>query len=61
VSGPLSSEMVSKCARWGLPVIASRTAPTDLAIEIAEKSGITLIGFVRGDRMNIYANTQRVK
>lgn len=60
-SGRLSSEMVSKCARWGLPVIASRTAPTDLAVEIAEKSGITLIGFVRGDRMNIYANTQRVK
>ena len=60
-SGRLSSEMVSKCARWGVPVIASRTAPTDLAIEIAEKSGITLIGFVRGERMNIYANTQRVK
>jgi len=61
VSGRLSSEMVSKCARWALPVIASRTAPTDLAIEIAEKSGMTLIGFVRGARMNIYANTQRVK
>jgi FdhD protein len=60
-SGRLSSEMVSKCARWGLPVVASRAAPTDLAIEIAEKSGLTLIGFVRGERMNIYANAQRVK
>jgi FdhD protein len=60
-SGRLSSEMVSKCARWGLPVVASRAAPTDRAIEIAEKSGLTLIGFVRGERMNIYANAQRVK
>jgi FdhD protein len=60
-SGRLSSEMVSKCARWGLPVVASRAAPTDRAIEIAEKSGLTLIGFVRGERMNIYTNAQRVK
>jgi FdhD protein len=60
-SGRLSSEMVSKCARWGLPIVASRAAPTDRAIEIAEKSGLTLIGFVRGERMNIYTNAQRVK
>lgn len=60
VSGRLSSEMVSKCARWGIPVVASRTAPTDIAVEIAEQSGITLIGFVRGDRLNIYSNAQRI-
>ncbi len=60
VSGRLSSEIVSKCVRWGIPVVASRTAPTDLAITVAETYGITLVGFVRGDRMNIYTNTQRI-
>jgi len=60
VSCRLSSEIVSKCSRWGIPIIASRAAPTDLAIEIAEKSGITLAGFVREDRLNIYSNAQRI-
>lgn len=61
VSGRLSSEIVSKCSRWGIPILASRAAPTDFAIEIAETSGITLVGFVRGDRMNVYANPQRIR
>jgi FdhD protein len=60
VSCRLSSEIVSKCSRWGIPIIASRAAPTDLAIEIAEKSGITLAGFVREDRLNVYSNAQRI-
>jgi FdhD protein len=60
VSCRLSSEIISKCSRWGIPIVASRAAPTDLAIGIAETSGITLVGFVRGDRMNIYANPQRI-
>jgi len=60
VSCRLSSEIVSKCSRWGIPIVASRTAPTDLAIEIAEASGMTLVGFVRGDRMNIYTQPQRI-
>lgn len=60
VSGRLSSEIASKCARWCVPIVASRTAPTDLAIEIAEKSGVTLVGFVRGDRLNVYTNAQRI-
>lgn len=59
-SGRLSSEMVSKCARWGIPVLASRAAPTDRAIDIAEKAGITVIGFLRGDRMNIYTHPARI-
>ncbi len=59
-SGRLSSEIASKCSRWGIPVIASRTAPTNLAIEIAELRGITLAGFVRGSRMNVYTNPQRI-
>ena len=60
VSCRVSSEIVSKCLRWGIPIIASRGAPTDLAIEIAETSGVTLVGFVRGDRLNVYTNTQRI-
>lgn len=60
VSCRLSSEIISKCSRCGIPIIASRAAPTTLAIEIAESSGITLIGFIRGDRMNIYTNPQRI-
>jgi len=60
VSGRLSSEIVSKCARWGIPVLASRTSPTSYAVEIAEKANVTLIGFVRGERFNIYANAGRI-
>src|SRR4030065_2450299 len=60
VSCRISSEIISKCSRWGIPIIASRAAPTDLAIEIAEKSGITLAGFVRGDSLNVYTNPQRI-
>lgn len=60
VSCRLSSEIVSKCSRWGIPIVASRAAPTDLAIRIAEISGMTIVGFVRGERMNIYTNPQRI-
>jgi FdhD protein len=60
VSCRLSSEIVLKCSRWSIPIIASRAAPTNLAIEIAEISGITLIGFVREDRLNVYTNAQRI-
>jgi FdhD protein len=60
VSGRLSSEIVSKCARWGIPVIVSRTSPTSYAVEIAETANITLVGFVRGNRLNIYTNRHRV-
>jgi FdhD protein len=60
-SGRLSSEIVLKCARCGIPVIVSRAAPTSLSVEIAEASGLTLIGFARGDRMNIYSGRQRIR
>jgi FdhD protein len=59
-SGRLSSEIVSKCAKWCIPIVASRTSPTSLAVEIAQKVGLTLVGFVRAGRMNIYANPQRI-
>lgn len=59
-SGRLSSEIVSKCARWGVPLVASRTAPTALALSIAEESGVTVAGFVRGERLNIYTHPGRI-
>jgi FdhD protein len=59
-SGRLSSEIALKCSRCGIPVLVSRAAPTSLAVEIAEQTGLTMIGFVRGDRMNIYAGAQRI-
>ncbi|NOY39269.1 MAG: formate dehydrogenase accessory sulfurtransferase FdhD [Nitrospirae bacterium] len=60
VSGRLSSEMASKCARWKIPVVVSRAAPTSLAIDIAERSGITMIGFMRSSRFNIYTHPYRI-
>ena len=59
-SGRISSEMVRKCLVAGIPVIASRGATTTLAVGMAEKNGLTVIGFVRAGGMNIYTNPQRV-
>lgn len=59
-SGRLSSEIVSKCAVSKVPVLVSRAAPTSLAVDIAEAAGITVVGFVRGDRMNVYTGRQRI-
>lgn len=59
-SGRISSEISSKCSRWGIPVLVTRTAPTNLAVEIAEKSGVTIIGFMRGNRFNVYTHPERI-
>jgi FdhD protein len=53
-SGRLSSEILIKAAKRQAPVIISRSAPTSLVVDIAEKFGITIIGFARGEKMNIY-------
>lgn len=55
-TGRISSEMLIKAAKRKIPIIVSRSAPTSLAIDLAKELGITLIGFVRGDKMNIYNN-----
>ncbi len=60
VSGRLSSEMVLKAARRQIPVLISRSAPTSSALKIADEAGMTLIGFARGKRMNIYSHPYRV-
>ena len=44
-----------------IPIVVSKSAPTNLSVELARKLNITLVGFVRGRRMNIYANGYRVK
>ncbi|MDW7731808.1 MAG: formate dehydrogenase accessory sulfurtransferase FdhD [Methanolobus sp.] len=59
-SGRISSEMVRKCLVANIPVIVSRGATTTLAIEIAKARGLTIIGFVRGKKMNIYSGGKRV-
>ncbi len=59
-SGRVSSEILQKIARRGIPVIVSISAPTDLGLKIADKLGITLIGLVRGGKMNVYTHEKRV-
>lgn len=59
-SGRLSSEMVRKCLIANIPIIASRGATTTLAIRMGEQSGLTIIGFVRGQKMNIYTGTEKI-
>lgn len=55
-SGRISSEVLIKMAKVGIPIIVSRSAPTNLTLNIAKDLNITVIGFVRGDKMNIYSN-----
>lgn len=59
-SGRISGEIMTKAIRNRISVIVSRTAPTCMSITYGEEHGITLIGFARGDRMNVYTHPQRV-
>ena len=54
-TGRVSSEMLLKAARMGVPVVASRTSPTEMAVGLAEQLGITVIGYLRSDSLNLYA------
>ncbi|HUT39007.1 MAG TPA: formate dehydrogenase accessory sulfurtransferase FdhD [Methanoregula sp.] len=60
-SGRISSEMVRKCLIANIPVVVSRGATTTLAIDIAAKTGVCVIGFVRSATMNIYTHPERVQ
>lgn len=59
-SGRISSEIVVKVARRKVPVLVSKSAPTTVGVKLADELGITLVGFVRGSRMNVYSHDGRV-
>ena len=59
-TGRISSEMLQKAARLRAPILISRTSPSSLSIEMAQRYGITLIGYARRQRFNVYANSQRL-
>lgn len=59
-SGRISSEVLLKVARMGVPVLVSCSAPTDLALQLAEELGITVVGFAREDNFNIYTYPERI-
>ena len=60
-TGRISSEMINKAARMGCPIVASRTSPTSLSVQLAREWNITLAGYVRRESMNVYAHPERLK
>ncbi len=60
-SGRISGEIMTKVIRNRIPVLISRTAPTCMSVANAEYNGVTLVGFARGNRMNIYTHPQKLQ
>jgi len=60
VSGRVSFEIVQKAASAGIPLIGAVSAPSSLAVQTAERLGVTVVGFLRGDRFNVYTSPERV-
>jgi formate dehydrogenase accessory protein FdhD len=60
VTSRASFEMVQKAAVFGAPLLAAISGPTGLAVRVAEQSGMTLVGFARGDRLTVYTHPERV-
>jgi len=60
VSGRASFEIMQKSLAARLPIVAAVSAPSSLAVDFARESGQTLIGFLRGETMNVYAHAERV-
>lgn len=59
-SGRISSEILLKVAKRNIPILISKSAPTDLGVKLANDLGVTLLGFVRGKRINAYTNDWRI-
>jgi FdhD protein len=60
-SGRISSEMLFKAAIMGVPIVGSRTSPTNLALAVAERLNITVCGYLRQGSMNVYTHPQRIQ
>jgi len=61
LSGRLGYELVQKAIRFGVPIVAAVSAPSSLAVELAERFNVALVGFVRGRRANVYAHGWRIR
>jgi len=61
VSGLLGFEIAQKAVVAGIPIVASISAPSSLAVDLASEFGMTAIGFLRGRSMNVYTNPERVR
>ncbi len=60
ITGRVPGDMIYKAARVGLPIVASVAAVLNSGVSSAQKANVTLVGFVRGKRMNVYTSPERI-